>query len=269
MTIIHEKGSELHWKDVRELVVGRIRNKPEVDEAAADAILSLNIISAKSLKSSHSSSRTFYRFEAVWDSSLHNSLLLNRVTPYGEKIYMTLSAYLELDHCIQPAVITKDVCMVFYSRDAKISPPRSLRNLFGSGYSKSPDSNRVTGIYELSLCKMADTGSPGMQRRRRKVLDTSVAYVRGEENLAGWRPRGDSLILEHQWELEKLEQLHEVEKTRHFLLLRERLGDSIPKSLSDSLSPSLSSGTLSTSTSISSQISTTTFESAKIGRAHV
>ncbi|XP_069730755.1 kinesin-like protein KIF1B isoform X5 [Phaenicophaeus curvirostris] len=271
VTIIHEKGSELHWKDVRELVVGRIRNKAEVDEAAVDAILSLNIISAKYLKSSHSSNRlfldkdmprTFYRFEAVWDSSLHNSLLLNRVTPYGEKIYMTLSAYLELDHCIQPAVVTKDVCMVFYSRDAKISPPRSLRNLFGSGYSKSPDSNRVTGIYELSLCKMSDTGSPGMQRRRRKVLDTSVAYVRGEENLAGWRPRGDSLILEHQWELEKLELLHEVEKTRHFLLLREKLGDSIPKSLSDSLSPSLSSGTLSTSTSISSQISTTTFESA-------
>lgn len=53
-----------------------------------------------------------------------------------------------------------------------------------------------------------------------------------------------------------------MEKTRHFLLLREKLGDSIPKSLSDSLSPSLSSGTLSTSTSISSQISTTTFESA-------
>ncbi|XP_074414956.1 kinesin-like protein KIF1B isoform X9 [Zonotrichia albicollis] len=262
VTIIHEKGSELHWKDVRELVVGRIRNKAEVDEAAVDAILSLNIISAKYLKSSHSSNRTFYRFEAVWDSSLHNSLLLNRVTPYGEKIYMTLSAYLELDHCIQPAVITKDVCMVFYSRDARISPPRSLRSLFGSGYSKSPDSNRVTGIYELSLCKMSDTGSPGMQRRRRKVLDTSVAYVRGEENLAGWRPRGDSLILEHQWELEKLELLHEVEKTRHFLLLREKLGDSIPKSLSDSLSPSLSSGTLSTSTSISSQISTTTFESA-------
>ncbi|XP_056304906.1 kinesin-like protein KIF1B isoform X7 [Danio aesculapii] len=263
VTLIHEKGSELHWKDVRELVVGRIRNKPEVDDSAADAVLSLNIISAKNLKSSHNSSRTFYRFEAVWDSSLHNSLLLNRVTPYGEKIYMTLSAYLELDHCIQPAIITKDICMVFYSRDAKISPPRSLRNLFGSGYSKTPDCNKVTGVYELSLCKIADTGSPGMQRRRRKVLDTSVAYVRGEENLAGWRPRGDSLILEHQWELDKMEQLHEVEKTRHLLLLREKLGETPPpKSLSESLSPSLSSGTLSTSTSISSQISSTTFESA-------
>ncbi|GAA6235456.1 kinesin-like protein KIF1B isoform X2 [Lates japonicus] len=269
VTLIHEKGSELHWKDVRELVVGRIRNKAEVDDSAADAVLSLNIISAKNIKSSHNSNRTFYRFEAVWDSSLHNSLLLNRVTPYGEKIYMTLSAYLELDHCIQPAIITKDICMVFYSRDAKISPPRSLRNLFGSGYSKTPDCNRVTGIYELSLCKMSDTGSPGMQRRRRKILDTSVAYVRGEENLAGWRPRGDSLILEHQWELEKMEQLHEVEKTRHLLLLREKLGEATPvgtapttKSLSESLSPSMSSGTLSTSTSISSQISSTTFESA-------
>uniref|UniRef100_A0A672IBS2 plus-end-directed kinesin ATPase n=1 Tax=Salarias fasciatus TaxID=181472 RepID=A0A672IBS2_SALFA len=269
VTLIHEKGSELHWKDVRELVVGRIRNKAEVDDSAADAVLSLNIISAKNIKSSHNTNRTFYRFEAVWDSSLHNSLLLNRVTPYGEKIFMTLSAYLELDHCIQPAIITKDICMVFYSRDAKISPPRSLRNLFGSGYSKTPDCNRVTGIYELSLCKMSDSGSPGMQRRRRKVLDTSVAYVRGEENLAGWRPRGDSLILEHQWELEKMEQLHEVEKTRHLLLLREKLGEAAPvgtaptaKSLSESLSPSMSSGTLSTSTSISSQISSTTFESA-------
>ncbi|XP_028264845.1 kinesin-like protein KIF1B isoform X7 [Parambassis ranga] len=269
VTLIHEKGSELHWKDVRELVVGRIRSKAEVDDSAADAVLSLNIISAKNIKSSHNTNRTFYRFEAVWDSSLHNSLLLNRVTPYGEKIYMTLSAYLELDHCIQPAIITKDICMVFYSRDAKISPPRSLRNLFGSGYSKTPDCNRVTGIYELSLCKMSDTGSPGMQRRRRKVLDTSVAYVRGEENLAGWRPRGDSLILEHQWELDKMEQLHEVEKTRHLLLLREKLGEAplmgtapTTKSLSESLSPSMSSGTLSTSTSISSQISSTTFESA-------
>ncbi|XP_047435243.1 kinesin-like protein KIF1B isoform X30 [Mugil cephalus] len=269
VTLIHEKGSELHWKDVRELVVGRIRNKAEVDDGAADAVLSLNIISAKNIKSSHNTNRTFYRFEAVWDSSLHNSLLLNRVTPYGEKIYMTLSAYLELDHCIQPAIITKDICMVFYSRDAKISPPRSLKNLFGSGYSKTPDCNRVTGIYELSLCKMSDTGSPGMQRRRRKVLDTSVAYVRGEENLAGWRPRGDSLILEHQWELEKMEQLHEVEKTRHLLLLREKIGDAAPvgtapttKSLSELLSPSMSTGSLSTSTSISSQISSTTFESA-------
>lgn len=40
--------------------------------------------------------------------------------------------------------------------------------------------------------------SKGVQRRQRRVLDTSSTYVRGEENLHGWRPRGDSLIFDHQ-----------------------------------------------------------------------
>ncbi|XP_049567939.1 kinesin-like protein KIF1A isoform X11 [Orcinus orca] len=232
VTLLHETGSHIHWKEVRELVVGRIRNTPETDESLIDPnILSLNILSSGYIYPAQDDRqfldsdmpRTFYQFEAAWDSSMHNSLLLNRVTPYREKIYMTLSAYVEMENCTQPAVITKDFCMVFYSRDAKLPASRSIRNLFGSGSLRASESNRVTGVYELSLCHVADTGSPGMQRRRRRVLDTSVAYVRGEENLAGWRPRSDSLILDHQWELEKLSLLQEVEKTRHYLLLREKL----------------------------------------------
>uniref|UniRef100_A0AAQ6API9 plus-end-directed kinesin ATPase n=1 Tax=Amphiprion ocellaris TaxID=80972 RepID=A0AAQ6API9_AMPOC len=212
VTIVHESGGDMEWKEVRELVVGRLRNTPEADETIIDPnILSLNILSAGYV-------RTFYRFEAAWDSSMHNSLLLNRVTPYGEKIYMTLSAYLEMENCTQPAVITKDICMVFYSRDTKLSASRSIRNLFGTGSLRAADGNRVTGVYEASLCHLADAGSPGMQRRRRRVLDTSVAYVRGEENLAGWRPRSDSLILDHQWELEKLSLLQDVRVKYYFIL---------------------------------------------------
>ncbi|XP_042581756.1 kinesin-like protein KIF1A isoform X1 [Cyprinus carpio] len=232
VTIVHESGRDIEWKEVRELVVGRIRNTPEADETIIDPnILSLNILSAGYIRPTQDDRqfldsdmpRIFYRFEAAWDSSMHNSLLLNRVTPYGEKIYMTLSAYLEMENCTQPTVITKDLCMVFYSRDAKLPASRSIRNLFSTGTLRPSEGNRVTGVYELSLCHLADAGSPGMQRRRRRVLDTSVAYVRGEENLAGWRPRSDSLILDHQWELEKLSLLQEVEKTRHYLLLREKL----------------------------------------------
>ncbi|XP_063093069.1 kinesin-like protein KIF1A isoform X26 [Cavia porcellus] len=223
VTLVHETGSHIRWKEVRELVVGRIRNTPETDESLIDPnILSLNILSSGYIHPAQDD-RTFYQFEAAWDSSMHNSLLLNRVTPYREKIYMTLSAYIEMENCTQPAVVTKDFCMVFYSRDAKLPASRSIRNLFGSGSLRAAEGNRVTGVYELSLCHVADAGSPGMQRRRRRVLDTSVAYVRGEENLAGWRPRSDSLILDHQWELEKLSLLQEVEKTRHYLLLREKL----------------------------------------------
>ncbi|XP_038672586.1 kinesin-like protein KIF1A isoform X14 [Scyliorhinus canicula] len=262
ITIVHETGNDICWKEVRELVVGRIRNTPESDDSVIDPnILSLNILTAgythPSLEDRQfldsDMPRTFYRFEAGWDSSMHNSLLLNRVTPYGEKIYMTLSAYLEMENCTQPAVVTKDFCMVFYTRDARLPASRSIRNLFGSGTLKASESNRVTGVYELSLCRVADAVSPGMQRRRRRVLDTSVAYVRGEENLAGWRPRSDSLILDHQWELEKLSLLQEVEKTRHYLLLREKL-ESTLRSGCDSVS-SYTSEDLSESQSISSTYS--------------
>ncbi|XP_069321515.1 kinesin-like protein KIF1A isoform X17 [Eulemur rufifrons] len=236
VTLLHETGSHIRWKEVRELVVGRIRNTPETDESLIDPnILSLNILSSGYIHPAQDD-RTFYQFEAAWDSSMHNSLLLNRVTPYREKIYMTLSAYIEMENCTQPAVITKDFCMVFYSRDAKLPASRSIRNLFGSGSLRASESNRVTGVYELSLCHVADAGSPGMQRRRRRVLDTSVAYVRGEENLAGWRPRSDSLILDHQWELEKLSLLQEVEKTRHYLLLREKL-ETTQRPIPEVLSP--------------------------------
>ncbi|XP_059559788.1 kinesin-like protein KIF1A isoform X21 [Myotis daubentonii] len=311
VTLLHETGSHIRWKEVRELVVGRIRNTPETDESLIDPnILSLNILSSGYIHPAQddrgtptrgpgggsgahwvggpaswvkvcppvtpchwaipvkaprqfldsdmpsvsfgSDTRTFYQFEAAWDSSMHNSLLLNRVTPYREKIYMTVSAYIEMENCAQPAVITKDFCMVFYSRDAKLPASRSIRNLFGSGSLRSSESNRVTGVYDLSLCHVADAGSPGMQRRRRRVLDTSVAYVRGEENLAGWRPRSDSLILDHQWELEKLSLLQEVEKTRHYLLLREKLETTqrpVPETLSPASSEDSESHSLSSASS--------------------
>uniref|UniRef100_T1IJB9 OTU domain-containing protein 3 n=1 Tax=Strigamia maritima TaxID=126957 RepID=T1IJB9_STRMM len=236
-TIVHENGPDVIWKEIKEVVVGRIRTTPECDEEDNDnSVLSLGLFPGEYLEVP-GDDRTFYRFEAAWDSSLHNSVLLNRVTPYGEQIYMTISAYLELENCAQPAVITKDLCLVIYGRDARTAP-RSLKTLFSGSY-KNSEANRLTGVYELVLKKAADSGSPGVQRRQRRVLDTSSTYVRGEENLHGWRPRGDSLIFDHQWELEKLTRLEEVEKVRHLLLLREKIGiDKIPTPIHSDISKS-------------------------------
>ncbi|XP_052128712.1 kinesin-like protein unc-104 isoform X4 [Frankliniella occidentalis] len=222
VTIVHEMANELRWRDVRELVVGRIRNTPEPEEEDSDSsVLSLGLFPGEYLELP-GEDRCVFRFEAAWDSSLHNSPLLNRVTPYGEHIFLTISAYMELENCGRPAIITKDLSMVIYGRDARTGP-RSLKHLFTGNYRNS-EANRLTGVYELLLRRASDAGSPGVQRRQRRVLDTSMTYVRGEENLHGWRPRGDSLIFDHQWELEKLTRLEEVEKMRHLLLLRERLG---------------------------------------------
>ncbi|XP_076167983.1 kinesin family member unc-104 isoform X6 [Ptiloglossa arizonensis] len=224
ITIVHEPASELRWKDVRELVVGRIRNTPEPEEEDNDSsVLSLGLFPGEYLEVP-GDDRCMFRFEAAWDSSLHNSALLNRVTAYGEQIFMTISAYLELENCGRPAIITKDLSMIIYGRDARVGP-RSLKHLFSGSY-RNQEANRLSGVYELVLRRSSEAG---VQRRQRRVLDTSSTYVRGEENLHGWRPRGDSLIFDHQWELEKLTRLEEVERVKHTLLLRERLGiDKVP-----------------------------------------
>ncbi|PIO39743.1 hypothetical protein AB205_0131000, partial [Aquarana catesbeiana] len=195
VTLVHEAGAELKWLEVRELVVGRIRNTPEADESLIDPnILSLNILSAGyrppeggdrnmfySVNLNGLYRRTFFHFEVAWDSSMHNSILLNRVTPYREKIYMTLSAYVEMENCTQPAVITKDFCMVFYSRDAKLPACRSIRNLFGTG--------------SLRASESIDQKNPKSVPRAK------------------------------------------VERTRHYLLLREKL-ESILRGATDTLTPS-------------------------------
>ncbi|CAD6199177.1 unnamed protein product [Caenorhabditis auriculariae] len=219
ITVCHEKSPGMKWKDCQELVVGRVRAGPEWTGGDDVDVLSLGLFPGTFLEFSMDD-RTFFQFEAAWDSSLHNSPLLNRVSNYGDQIYMTLSAYMEVEECTQPAVITKDLCVLIYARDSKISAAsRFCRSLIG-GISKSPEMNRVPGVYQLCLKDAMDTGAV---RRQRRVLDTSSSYVRGEENLGQWRPRGDSLIFEHQWELEKLTRLQQVERVRLFLRLRDRL----------------------------------------------
>lgn len=88
-------------------------------------MLSLNIISAHYVQKPNDD-KTYFRFEVAWDSSLHNSVLLNRVTPPKDWIYITITSYLEIENCIEPACITKDLSLIFYPRDAKITLTRRV-----------------------------------------------------------------------------------------------------------------------------------------------
>ncbi|CAF0915270.1 unnamed protein product [Adineta ricciae] len=241
ITLCHESGSEFIWKDVQEVVVGRIRGQRDsVFDESDGQVLSLNIISARYIQKQHDE-RTFYHFEVAWDSSLHNSLLLNRCTSSGNSVYLTISSYLEVENSFQPAIVTKDLCLVLYPRggDSTSRIRSSLKNFFmatnstlaSMTESSNEHSNRVSAVYELKVRRatpmnaaMHDPSavSPGLQRRQRKIVDTSKIYVRGEEMLEGWRPRSDSLIIEHQQNLEKLYKIECVEQTKHFLLVKNR-----------------------------------------------
>lgn len=100
-------------------MVGRIRNNPESDEDEDNdnSVLSLGLFPGEYLEIP-GDDRTMFRFEAAWDSSLHNSALLNRVTSQGEQIFMTISAYLEV--IFQVAVIYKQIMSFFCHFSLKI-----------------------------------------------------------------------------------------------------------------------------------------------------
>jgi kinesin family protein 1 len=193
---------------------------------------------------------------------LHNSVLLNRVTPSKDWIYITITCYIELENFVQPACITKDLSLIFYARDTRVTLPRSLRSLIVGDTYKSKDANKVSAVYKMAIRQAIDSASPGASRRLGRVIDTSTSYVRGEEMLKGWRPRSDSLIFEHQWELEKLTRLQQVEKTKNFLLLRsnieiEEKEYNINKTMvKEKTSESLKSNNSNTNRDLNKQIST-------------
>ncbi|KAG5442151.1 Kinesin-like protein unc-104, partial [Clonorchis sinensis] len=212
-------SSLLLFQDVHEVVIGRVRDTAEwLEPDSRTRIISLSLLPARYFPQA-GDDRIFFRFEAAWDSSLHSSPLLNRVTPVCQRIYLTMSCYLDVSGCTRPICLTKDLAMMVFPRESKLSVPRSLRSLWSS-ICRVSENSRLSAVYDLQLRQPL---SSGILHRPQPVMDSSLTYVRGEENIKGWRPRGDSLIIEHQWELDRFSRIISVEKSRHLLILREAL----------------------------------------------
>lgn len=131
--------------------------------------------------------------------------------------------------------MTKDLSCEIYARDSRLYPqslmlpkPNSslIRSLLSGNFNfKNKKSTQVSSVYELILRKTINAkGSPGAMRRKRKILDTSNIYVRGQDEfLKDWRPKGDLLLIEHQWTLERNLRICLSEKVRHILRVRDQL----------------------------------------------
>lgn len=205
------------------------------DESDGQA-LSLNLINFRCVENIEEK-RIFFNILVSWDSSLHNSVLLNRCTTSGSSVFLTISCYLEIEETCQSVVLSKDLSLFVYPRSSESTFGfRSLKNFF----LLSPTSNRnlfvdfipqatscITAIYEFRLRKIDDENISD-QRCRRKVIDTSNIYVRGEELIDGFRPRRDSLIIEHRQILINFDRIQRVSfSLRNFLSARKSGPDQI------------------------------------------
>lgn len=254
---VHEEDPVVSWGDVREVVVGRIRCTPEMeaeDEESRNDVQSLAIFSAKYFPQMKDG-RNVYRLEANWDTSLHNTTLLNRITPVNERVYITVSVYVDLQGCSQPAVITKDLAVMIVERDSRSSnllnssAVSGIKSFFSGTSVRSGRCNQMSSIYELALYRSVDYSSPRHNPLRtlstydfqsqvmsstfsisnlstyssKKPLQQNAAAAIWNQESAIIRCDPQLMIEEHQWNLEKIYRLSEVEKIKHLLVVNERL----------------------------------------------
>lgn len=144
--------------------------------------------------------------QAVWDSSVHNCVLLNRVTQTSHRIYVQVEFMVAVDVCAEPVVFNMDAALTIGSRDAR--PPSRLLAYIGS----TKVLPKMSTVFNVRL-------TPPLTRSPRELwrIDTAEKYVRGEEALGFWRPRGISVVEDYSRLVTMEQRAADVQVTRVIL----------------------------------------------------
>ena len=178
-------GKQLPWIAVTRLRVGNIRlldPKGRVHESESKDMVEIKLAKQQTVEFKPDGTGQLC-VEAVWDSSAHDSLLLNRVTASNQRVLLQLQWFIDIDSCTEPVPFAMDMAVTMQARDA--GGPSRFASLFGSTKQLSKSSS----VFTLKLTPPLTRSAKDLWR-----LDTSEKYVRGEEALGGWKPRGISVV---------------------------------------------------------------------------
>lgn len=187
INISHSSGHALPWGDVTAVRVGKVRlldsagKTPDMCPGEPNVCLKLasNPIFRENPNGTHSI--TVY---AQWDSSLHNSLLLDRVTADKYRVQMTVHWEISSEKLAEPMKFSQKVCVQILSRTFV-----RQTSVFSSLWQNVRFVRSSTGIFTLTM-RPAPVKRAGDLWRMSSQHD----YVKGEENLTSWAPRGVSLV---------------------------------------------------------------------------
>jgi kinesin family member 1 len=185
LSLSSNSGHQLPWIEFTKMRLGNVRlldPKGRVHESTSKAIVTLPLLKEQDLKFKPDGTGIL-RAEALWDSSVHDSVLLNRVTATNQRILLQISWFVAVEICSEPVQFSMDMAITIQTRDAR--PPTRFMNLFGS----SKILSKTSTVFNVYL-------SPPLTRSPKDLwrLDTSEKYVRGEESLGVWKPRGLSVV---------------------------------------------------------------------------
>ncbi|KAI5122123.1 hypothetical protein M0805_000771 [Coniferiporia weirii] len=188
LTLSSNSGRQLPWVEITRVRIGNVRlldPKGRVHESASKAMHDLIVLKQQEVEFKPDGSGTLTA-TALWDSSMHDSFLLNRVTASNHRVLLQVNWFVSVETCSDPIQFNMDVAVAMYTRDA--GPPSKFMSFFGSSKVLSKSST----VFNVKLTPPLTRSPEDLWR-----LDTSEKYVRGEEALGTWKPRGISVVEDH------------------------------------------------------------------------
>lgn len=178
-------GHQLPWTQVIRIKIGNVRlldPKGRVHDSTSRELVDLTLLKDQILEFPPDGTGILSAV-ALWDSSVHDSFLLNRVTAANQQILLQLHWHVTAETCLDPIHFQMDMAVTMASRDAR--PPSKLMSIFGS----SKVLSKTSTVFSVRLTPPLTRSTTELWR-----LDTSEKYVRGEDSLGTFRPRGISVV---------------------------------------------------------------------------
>ncbi|TVY29216.1 Kinesin-like protein [Lachnellula hyalina] len=210
VNLMHSSGAAMPWQDVSGLRVGRIQLVDHVGKTpnlgSPSAEIPLKLISKPTVKANANGTSTVTLI-GQWDSSAHSSVLLDRITADKYKVQMSVHWDVTSSKLAEPMSFSMEVCSQILSR----SYVRST-SMFSSLWQTVRIVHSTSGIFSISVRPTPVKRAGDLWR-----MNTQNDYVKGEEGLTDWTPRGISLIRDHIAANRRRHRLAELEAAKPLL----------------------------------------------------
>lgn len=208
--LAYSSNESMQWKKVVSLRVGNLRllnidsSFPQLSQEAAE--VSLKLVQEPSIIENGDGIKEVTAI-GQWDSSLHGSLLLDRPTAEKHMVGMSVSIEIVSSRTDTPMTFSVD-------QQLQIRPRSWLRpqSLFKQLWKSTRITHSTSSIFSVIL-------KPASAKRAADIwrMNTQNGYVKGEENLSDWRPRGVGLVQDFVKSQQQRQRASDVEAARVFL----------------------------------------------------
>ena len=210
VNLAHSSGEALPWDDVSNLRVGKVvlidhvGKTPDMGSSGPD--ISLKLVTAPLVKQ-NANGTTMVTLIGQWDSSVHGSLLLDRVTADKYKVQLSIMWDIACSKLADPMKFAVDINSQIMSR----SYVRST-SMFASLFQSVRIVHSTGGLFSVAVKPMPVKRAGDLWR-----MNTTNDYVKGEELLLNWMPRGVTLIRDHITAKRRKRRLAEIEDAQPLL----------------------------------------------------